>query len=158
MDNRRNLPKSNANKFLILDGNKGASSDLIIIKTTKKKETIKEIVENTSSWMNNPNFENLKNKPLDVAIVIYVTKSRMKRQDIDNVAKIVLDALKKSKKNIEKPYLFEDDVQIIRLLIYKQERHELNGYETNSIVISYREHDPNKQMILVEGFSSSREW
>jgi Holliday junction resolvase RusA-like endonuclease len=158
MSNHQNLPKFNANKFLILEGNKGSSSDLITIKTTKKKEIIKEIVENISSWMNNPNFEHLKNKPLDAAIVIYVDKSRMKRQDIDNVAKIVLDALKKSKKNIEKPYLFEDDAQIIRLLIYKQERNELNGYETSSIVISYREHDPNKQMILVEGFPSSVEW
>lgn len=158
MSNCRNLPKANTNKFLILDDNKGASSNLMIIKTTKKKEAIKEIIENISFWLNNPNFKNLKNKPLDVAIVIYVAKSRMKIQDVDNVAKIVLDALKKSKINIEKPYLFEDDAQIIRLLIYKQERHELDGYETNSIVISYREHDPNKQMILVEGFSAKGDW
>ncbi len=64
-------------------------------------------------------------------------------------AKVVLDALKKSDKDPSKPYLFKDDSQVVRLLIYKLETKEVSGYETNSLIISFREHNPNEQMILV---------
>lgn len=143
-------PKISINKSFVLEKPKGSFYDLIVIKTTKKKEMIKEIKINLESWMKNPHFDEIRKKKLDLAIVIYVDKFRMKKQDVDNIAKTVLDALRKSKKNEHKPYLFEDDSQIVRLLVYKLETKKLKGYETNSLVISFREHNPQKQMILVE--------
>ena len=65
----------------------------------------------------------------------------LKLQDVDNIAKVVLDALKGC--------LFKDDSQIVRLLLVKQEAELLAGYDTNSLVISFRVHDPEKDMILI---------
>ena len=98
-------------------------------------------------WLTNPQFNNMRNGLLDIAIVAGVSANRMESQDVDNIAKVVLDGLEKEKGDSR--FLFYDDNQIIRLLIYKQRREELSGYNTDSLTISFRVHDSNKQMILV---------
>ena len=150
MINNNFRSKAFLNKNLILEGLIDYLGDLIEIKSTRKEEIIKEIVENSREWLNNKKFEKLRKEKLDLAIVVYVNKLRMKRQDVDNIAKVVLDALKKDKNKPDKPYLYEDDSQIVRLLIYKLERTESDKFDTSAICISFRKHDPNKQMILKE--------
>ncbi|WP_332247735.1 RusA family crossover junction endodeoxyribonuclease [Archaeoglobus veneficus] len=124
----------------------------MVIKTSNKtkKEIIKEIKTNLKSWMENPLFEEIRKAQLDVAIVAFVPKSRVKNQDVDNISKIVLDTLKKDKQDPSSPYLFVDDSQVVRLLVYKKPCEAIEGYETSTLIISFRKHDPSKQMILVE--------
>ncbi|AEA46856.1 hypothetical protein Arcve_0841 [Archaeoglobus veneficus SNP6] len=100
--------------------------------------------------MENPLFEEIRKAQLDVAIVAFVPKSRVKNQDVDNISKIVLDTLKKDKQDPSSPYLFVDDSQVVRLLVYKKPCEAIEGYETSTLIISFRKHDPSKQMILVE--------
>ena len=136
-----------------LEGSIGGFSDLVTVKTGKinKTETIKMIKTNLESWMKNPLFNEFRNEKLDLAVIAIVSKQRMKKQDADNVLKVVLDALKKNDKlNFKKDaFLFYDDSQIVRVLVQKVERVEDPNYETDQLVISFRKHDPNKQMILV---------
>jgi len=136
-----------------LESSIGCFSDLVTIKTGKinRLETIKALKTNLESWMKNPHFSELRKDKLDLAIVTIVNKQRMKTQDVDNILKVVLDALKKNNKlNFKKnAFLFYDDSQIVRVLIQKVERVEDKDYETDELVISFRKHDPNKQMILV---------
>ncbi|PXF58462.1 MAG: hypothetical protein C4B59_13220 [Candidatus Methanogaster sp.] len=80
-------------------------------------------------------------KKIDLAIVVYRQVRYLKLQDVDNIAKVVLDALKGR--------LFGDDSQIVRLLLVKKEAELLAGYDTNSLVISFRIHDPERDMILI---------
>ena len=98
-------------------------------------------------WLTNPQFNNMRNGLLDIAIVAGVSANRMESQDVDNIAKVVLDALKEEKGDSR--FLFYDDHQVVRLLIYKQRSEELSGYNTDSLTISFRVHDPDGQLILV---------
>jgi len=143
--------KINPNPTLVLENAIGFIHDLQIIITKKKHKTeiIKKSRNRLESWLKNQHFDQYRNKKLDLAIVIYLDKNRYCRQDIDNIAKIILDMLKKDKES-DRSYLFEDDSQVIRLLVYKIETKKFNKCETNSIAISFREYDPKKQMILVE--------
>lgn len=141
-------PKISTNPFFLLENWKGSTHHLIVVKSSKKKEVEKEIRTSLKSWMNNPEFENIKEKPIDLFIASFVNEQRNKRQDVDNIAKVVLDSIKKSK-NLNEPYLINDDSQVIRLLIQKIRKIDFKGYETESLIISFREHDPNKQMILM---------
>ncbi len=136
-------------RCLVLQDSLGFMSDLITIKTGNRinfSETKKDLFTNMKSWMNNDNFNDFRNEPLDVAVVIYVDSKRYKIQDCDNIAKLVLDTLKKNENSND--YLFNDDSQIIRLLVYKIKAEENEQFETNQIVISFRKYNPNKQMIL----------
>lgn len=132
----------------------GMAADLITLKTGKpnKNETVEKIKTNLENWMGNVGFDELRGKLLDIAIVAKVNKQRMETQDLDNIAKIVLDSLKKNDKLDFKrdTFLFKDDSQVVRLLVYKMPREEDELYSTDELVISFREHDSKKQMILVE--------
>ncbi|MCD6575605.1 MAG: RusA family crossover junction endodeoxyribonuclease [Nanoarchaeota archaeon] len=145
---KKEISSISVNETLVLKDDEGMFHDLIVIKSTKKKEINNTIKEHLNEWMDNPHFKD-KSKKFDVAIVIYVDNFRMKKQDVDNISKVVLDALKKSK-NPKEPHLFEDDSQVVRLLIYKLPSKRTRDYNTNSLVISFREHNPSKQMILVK--------
>lgn len=132
----------------------GVFSDLITLKTGRinKKETLKGIKKNLEDWIKNPHFNEIRKEKLDLAIVAIVNRQRMEKQDVDNISKIVLDALKKNdrldfKKDV---FLFYDDSQIVRLLVQKVQREEEENYTTDGLIISFRKHDPQKQMILVE--------
>jgi Holliday junction resolvase RusA-like endonuclease len=98
--------------------------------------------------MKNPHFESVRTSPLDLAIVARVNPDRMRKQDIDNIAKVVIDALKKT--DGDPRFLFQDDCQIVRLLVWKFQEEEYAGYNADSLTISFRVHDDRKQMVLVE--------
>ncbi|NOQ34238.1 MAG: RusA family crossover junction endodeoxyribonuclease [Methanosarcinales archaeon] len=102
---------------------------------------IEEIQSSQRSWMEKFPYLHDANEKIDLAIVVYRRVGYLKRQDLDNIAKIVLDALK--------GYLFKDDSQIVRLLLVKNEAKLLAEYETDSLVISFRIHDPERDMILI---------
>jgi len=136
---------------LCLEDSDAFASYLIEVKTSKdKKKTIEQIKGNLASWLNNRKFNIFRDEILDLAIVASINRQRMNTQDVDNIAKIVLDALKRNK-NIDLHrdiFLFNDDSQIIRLLIYKISREEDEIYDTDRVDISFRVHDPKKPMII----------
>jgi hypothetical protein len=86
----------NSTPLLVLEDCFGACSDLAVIKTGSKyrKETIENVKRNLAIWMANDGFEPIKGRQLDVAIVIKCNGHRLKKQDADNMAKVVCDALK----------------------------------------------------------------
>ena len=135
---------------LVLEDSEGSFYDLVTIKTGSKykKEITDRVKTNLWSWMQNPNFKDIRGESLDLAIVASVNPSRMKTQDIDNIAKVVLDALKK--RAGDSSFLFHDDYQIVRLLIWKIQSEKRPMYNTDSLSISFRVHDNKKQMILIE--------
>ena len=137
----------------MLEGSEGLFSDLIATKTRDKvnrEKTIESIKKNLSSWMKTKYFNKFRNQRLDLAIIARVNKQRMEKQDVDNIAKVVLDALRKKDKAGFKwdAFLFYNDSQVVRLLVYKIPREEDEMYDTDGLDISFRIHDPQKQMIL----------
>jgi len=95
--------------------------------------------------LENSNIEKLKSNYIDIAIHLIEGKNKYNRQDLDNVQKIVFDALKKDTKNSKWNYLIEDDRQIERCLVLKTLKSDESIVD---IVISFREHDLSKQMIM----------
>lgn len=136
--------------YLVLKNSDGSFDDLVTIKTGGRyKRAVMDVIKtNLGNWMQNPSFKDIRGKLLDLAIVARISARRMKSQDIDNLAKIVLDALKE--KEGDPCFLFRDDSQIARLLVWKIEREEQPGWNTDSLTISFRVHDDKKQMALVE--------
>lgn len=139
------LSKTSQDKFLVLEDSKG-TFDLITIKTSvkTKKEMKEEIRINLRTWLKrisekSPHFHDIETK-LDLAIVVYRKKGYLGRQDLDNIAKIVLDALE--------GLLFKNDSQVVRLLLFKKDAKLIEGFKTDAIAISFREHNPNKEMTL----------
>ena len=143
------IGRTGSKPYLVLKDYRGSSDYLVTIKTggRHKREITKVIKTNIASWMKNPEFEHIREKPLDLAIVARIDPMRMKTQDIDNIAKVVLDALKETEGDSR--FLFHDDSQIVRLLIWKIQREECQGYITDSLTISFRIHDSEKQMVLI---------
>ncbi len=138
-----------ANDFYLELENSIVHGDLIEVKTSKRKEMIDKIRRNITITKDQPEILLLQNELVDVAIVIYITPMRYKRQDLDNVAKIVLDAITKRNKE-DNGYLIKDDCQIVRLLLYKKQRIEHPDADTSQMSISIRKHNPDKDMKLVK--------
>jgi len=137
--------KASKGPIFELEDSKGLFSNLIATKTgVNRKKTIESIKKDLSSWMEKEDFNRFRSERLDLAIVARVTKQRMKQQDVDNIAKVVLDALKRNKEVGSKQdvFLFYDDSQVVRLLVYKIPREEDEMYDTDSLQISFRIHDP----------------
>ena len=152
--------RTSIDKFLVLEDSI-AMHDLIEIKTSKKEESMRELRINIEGLIKK--FGNFKNKEIDLAIVVYISESRMKTQDVDNITKIVMDSIQRphprSKLYNEfskRPYLLEDDSQVQRLLVYKMEKKDTSDkrVDTDSVAISFREHDPKKEMML-GGYTNS---
>lgn len=143
------IGKTGSPPFLKLEDSIGVSGDLGEVKTGSeyRKETINTIKTNLSNWMANNNFEPIRGQQLDLAIVIKLSPYRFKKQDADNIAKVICDALKKRKG--DNRFLFNDDSQIIRLLIWKIQRIEDPLWETDGYDISFRIYDSSKPMELV---------
>ncbi len=151
---------------------KNCSEDYYILKDSKsfglllevksyyfgKKETISKIKTHIEyEKRNDLTWKNIEEEKLDVAIVIHVNKKRYNTQDVDNIAKVILDALKN---NSSKSYLIKDDSQIIRLLVYKKLRACSENSDTDQVSISIRKHDPKKEMKLIRSFTliNKKEW
>jgi len=60
----------------------------------------------------------------------------------------VIDALKKTDEDPR--FLFYDDCQVARLLVWKLQAVEHVGWNTDSLTISFRVHDAGKRMIMLE--------
>jgi len=137
-----------ANYYLFLEDAPVIEGALMDIPTKTKKSVINEQIRINISG--NP-IDDLKKEPLDIALIFHVNKQRFKHQDLDNVAKIVLDALQKPKDPQDKrAYFFENDNQIVRLLLQKMEREEDPDSETSMVSISIRKYEPEKGMVLKE--------
>lgn len=145
-----NFGKTSSGPYLVLENSDGFFDDLVTIRTSGKyKRAVVEVIKtNLGNWMQNPGFKDIRRKLLDLAIVARISSTRMKSQDIDNLAKIVLDALKET--DGDPRFLFRDDSQIVRMLVWKIERREQPGWNTDSLAISFRIHDGKKQMLLLE--------
>ena len=91
------IGKAGSPPFLQLEDSIGVSGDLGEVKTGSeyRKETINTIKTNLSNWMANNNFEPIRGQQLDLAVVIKLSPYRFKKQDADNIAKVICDALKK---------------------------------------------------------------
>lgn len=137
------------NFYVQLDGNEiilhGGLDEII---TSDRNGTIGELRKSIFQTGNTRRHFDLSKEMLDVAIVVYLQKQTYKFQDVDNIAKIILDAIKKPKISDGYPYFFDDDSQIVRLLIYKLERKEHESVNTCQISISIRKHDPKQEMEL----------
>lgn len=135
---------------LVLRGKKGSFAAPMIVETGKRgydkrqvQEAIKSKIQN---WVDAPGFKDIRNEFLDLAIIASVNPQRMKTQDVDNISKTVLDALQQGKNDSR--FLFYNDNQIIRLLVWKVKRTEQKDCDTDSLEISFRVHDSKKQMTL----------
>lgn len=146
----KKIGKTGSPPFLQLEDSIGVSGDLGEVKTGTKyrKETINTIKTNLSNWMLNENFQPYRGSQIDLAIVVKISPLRLRKQDIDNIAKVICDALKKRKD--DNRFLFDDDSQIIRLLVWKILRKQDPLWDTDSYDISFRVHDSNKPMILTQ--------
>ena len=142
--------KVNPHKLVRLEDSVGSYSGLLTLKTSKKKEMLSILNADLADWMKNNLFLEFKTKLLDIAIIMHLDDLRMRIQDIDNIAKNILDALKNTKD--ANSYLFEDDSQVIRLLIEKRKKIDIGSCETNTYTISFREHNSKKQMLLMETY------
>lgn len=116
--------------------------------TGNKKDTVDRIRRNLRVHTANPILPSIKKELLDLSIVIYSQRQSFANQDIDNAAKAVIDALKKPTIDDGFPYLFEDDRQIVNLLVCKRKRIENKNHNTCQIAISLRKHNPSKEMTL----------
>jgi len=134
--------------FLVLENCYGSFDDLVTVKTGSnyKKEVTDIIKRNLEIWLANPEFDNVRSSLLDLAIIARISAQKMTRQDVDNISKVVLDALQKSGNDMR--FLFYDDKQVIRLLVWKIQQEEDSEQNTDTLGISFRIHDPKKQMIL----------
>ena len=134
--------------YLVLENCSGAFYDLITVKTKNnyKREVTTIIKRNLAIWLANPEFQNVRSSPLDLAIIAIINTQRMATQDVDNISKIVLDALQQSENDTR--FLFHNDKQVIRLLVWKIQQEEDSEQNTDTLGISFRIHDPKKQMIL----------
>ena len=146
----KKIGKTGSPPFLYLEDSCGFSGDFGEVKTGTRyrKGMIDTIKNNLSIWMANSDFEQIRGKQLDLAIVVKLSPYRSKTQDVDNIAKVICDALKQRKG--DERFLFNDDSQIIRMLVWKILRKEDPQWDTDSFDISFRTHDGNKQMNLIE--------
>jgi len=149
MKRKRKYGKTSIDPALVIK-DAGYTNHLEEVQTSKKKrqEMKQEIRKDLQHWMENKAFDNMRDELLDIAIVFYLNESRMNRQDVDNLAKVVLDGLQKDKTNPDLPYLFTDDSQVIRLLLYKIRKTDDERYDTDQLYVSIRKHNPKKQMLL----------
>jgi len=145
----KKIGKTGSPPFLQLTDSIGVSGNLGEIRTGSKyrKETIDTIKTDLGNWMGNNDFQPIRGQQVDLAVVIKLCPYRFNNQDADNIAKVICDALKKRRGDDR--FLFNDDSQIIRLLIWKIQRVEDPLWETDSYDISFRIHDSSKSMILI---------
>jgi len=146
----KKMGRTGSPPFLRLEDSHGFAGDLGVVKTGTKyrKEMIDTIKNNLSYWMANSDFGQIRGEQLDLAIVVKLSPQRLKTQDVDNIAKVICDALKRRRG--DKRFLFDNDCQIVRMLVLKIQRRENPQWDTDSYDISFRVHDGNRPMNLIE--------
>jgi len=83
----------------------------------------------------------------DLALHLEIDTFRLNNQDVDNIQKIVLDALKRDS---SENYLYEDDAQIFRVLCWKTKKEGDDKYNMVALTISIRVYAPDKPMLMVK--------
>jgi hypothetical protein len=102
-------------KIAILEGNllfNYTFPDSIKTSSKNKKDEIIKIRTELKKFFkyNLPQTKEL----VDVAIIIYVNDIRMRNQDVDNIAKVILDSISRNKTDSDKDtYILENDSQIV---------------------------------------------
>ncbi len=119
----------------------------IITGSEEERDKCINKIRNDADVFKRTGFDKFRNAKLDFAIFLEVTPQRYSKQDLDNVQKVVFDALQR-KNNPSGNYLYEDDNQICRVVAWKVEREPVEESNTDSLTISFRIHDPSKQMIM----------
>jgi Holliday junction resolvase RusA-like endonuclease len=134
----------------------GSYGDLIDIITNKrgKKEMVSTIRKNFGEYFKNENFKKIREAGtlIDLAIFLEVDINNFKNQDLDNIQKVVLDALEKDEKDPSWNYLYENDSQVCRILVWKVPKKKIEvlntKFNTVSMTISFRNYAPSKQMVM----------
>ncbi|MFB6159479.1 MAG: hypothetical protein ABEJ95_07550 [Candidatus Nanohalobium sp.] len=136
----------------VLEDADGAHLCENVLKTTKS-ESIEELRSEMERWLENESFDELKDEPLDLAIVVRPRiEDNGEIPDVDNVGKNVIDSLVKPvtsalddhPEDKEDRYLVNDDSQFVRILMRR-----MNPlYKKGVITVSVREFDPDKSMKL----------
>lgn len=106
--NSIDTPRCSSGNHKVLKDCLGYNSDLIEIITSlkQKKSMVKKIRENFGVYFENEKFKEVREAGalLDLAIFLEVDIKRFKNQDLDNIQKIVLDALQKDKEDTSWKY------------------------------------------------------
>lgn len=149
--NEKFVGRASSGNHLVLEDCIGSFGHLIDIITKKKsKQAMKNDIRTSfSNYFKNDNFKELKKAQLDLAIHLEVESRRFNKQDLDNIQKIVLDALQKDKNDPLWDYLYENDSQVCRILVWKMKKVKVLDYNSASMTISFRVHAPSKQMIMI---------
>ncbi len=93
--------RSGSGPLLVLEEAIGCVTSLVPISTKRnRQEMITALKRDIECWMMNHNFDSLSNLDIDLSIVVKVTSFRMQRQDVDNIAKFVLDSLRKKTQDL----------------------------------------------------------
>lgn len=90
-----------------------------------KKKMKQQIRQSVEEKYKNMNFNEYKKADLDFAIYLESSDKDYSGQDLDNVQKIVLDALQRDSQKGKDPSwdcLFENDAQICRILVWKSKK------------------------------------
>ncbi|PIN87737.1 hypothetical protein COV12_02220 [Candidatus Woesearchaeota archaeon CG10_big_fil_rev_8_21_14_0_10_32_24] len=125
--------------------------------SSKKKEILSKIRNQIKSFFK----EEVKktDKLVDVAIVIYVNEDRWEKQDVDNIAKVVIDSLGKNRLDIEgEMCLLENDSQIVRLFVEKRKSDKITirkdtCFDSISISVRFFEKHKDKSLNIIEMLS-----
>lgn len=138
------------NAWVLKDDCKGRWTVLIEIKTGTDEDITKSIkkIRNEANHFENKYYDKFRTADLDFAIFLEVTPKRYLTQDLDNVQKVVFDALKEDTNNPswKNKHLYKDDKKICRVIAWKVKREEIEESNTDSLTISFRIHNPKKQM------------
>lgn len=121
---------------------------------TKSEDTKKEVKGSLRLWLENENFDKYRDKLLDLAIVVDVSEEHFldkhQGRDVDNIERVILNLLEMNKADKTEPYLYKNDRQVVRLLVYKRLKKKIADYETVALHLSFREYDCSEQMILIK--------
>ncbi|MFB6144659.1 MAG: hypothetical protein ABEJ98_05095 [Candidatus Nanohaloarchaea archaeon] len=116
-----------------------------VVRGRENFENIEKLRKGLANWMKNENFEDYKDKNIDVAIVYHYTDENQ-ALDVDNLVKPVISSLENDERADDGEYLVEDDSQV-RQILSKSMRAE--SLDEDYLTISFREHS-EKPMKLVK--------
>ncbi len=120
-----------------------------------KKETIQKIRQFVEENYKNKKFDSYKKADLDFAIYLETSDRDYSGQDLDNVQKIVLDALQKDSQKDKDPsweYLLENDAQICRILVWKSKKviYTNKLFNWNSIISNDKEKQEVRDFLITK--------
>lgn len=110
-------------------------------------EAISELRMHFEGWVMNEHFDEHREGAIDLAVVYDAPQSSDNSKDVDNVGKTVTSALQAHPEDERDRHLVRDDSQIMRMLVDKRVD-EIQ--DQPRVVISFRKHDPERQMVLTE--------